>query len=83
MVEAKETIECRCCWLLAYVSASNPRKTLAGENPFQLDSKAPTADYRAFIEGEVRYSSLKRSFPDKADQLFDVLLGSQRTSTSI
>ena len=49
----------------------DPRLREAGKNPFQLDSKAPTADYRAFIESEVRYSSLKRAFPDKADGLFD------------
>ncbi|MDR1465911.1 MAG: pyruvate:ferredoxin (flavodoxin) oxidoreductase [Oscillospiraceae bacterium] len=43
-----------------------------GKNPFQLDSKAPTASYRQFIENEVRYSSLKRAFPEKADTLFDL-----------
>ena len=41
------------------------------EKPFTLDSKEPTADYRAFIENEVRYSSLKRAFPDRAEVLFD------------
>ncbi len=49
----------------------DPRLREAGKNPFQLDSKAPSADYRAFIENEVRYSSLKRAFPEKADTLFD------------
>jgi len=50
----------------------DPRLKEQGKNPFQLDSKAPSADYRAFIESEVRYSSLKRAFPDKADTLFDL-----------
>ena len=50
----------------------DPRLKTQGKNPFQLDSKAPSEDYRAFIESEVRYSSLKRSFPDKADTLFDL-----------
>ncbi|MCL1951992.1 MAG: thiamine pyrophosphate-dependent enzyme, partial [Oscillospiraceae bacterium] len=50
----------------------DPRLKAQGKNPFQLDSKAPSADYRAFIESEVRYSSLKRAFPDKADTLFDL-----------
>ena len=49
----------------------DPRKTLEGANPFTLDSKAPTADYKDFLLNEVRYSALKRSFPDKADGLFD------------
>ena len=41
-----------------------------GQNPFQLDSKAPTASYRDFIMGEVRYNSLTRSFPERAEKLF-------------
>lgn len=49
----------------------DPRLGLEGKNPFQLDSKAPTADYKEFIGGEVRYSSLVRAFPDRAEELFD------------
>jgi len=37
---------------------------------FTLDSKAPTLDYRAFLEGEVRYASLERTFPENAEALF-------------
>ena len=44
----------------------NPDLAKAGKNPFTLDSKAPSADYVQFIEGETRYSALKRSFPGKA-----------------
>ena len=40
------------------------------EHPFQLDSKAPIMPYTDFLDGEVRYSSLRRSFPDNADKLF-------------
>ena len=40
------------------------------DQPFSLDSKEPTKDYQEFILNEVRYSSLKRSFPEKADNLF-------------
>ena len=50
----------------------NPDLIKIGKNPFSLDSKAPTADYVEFIEGEVRYSSLKRAFPGKAEQLFAI-----------
>lgn len=48
----------------------DPRRADNGENPFQLDSKAPTASYRDFIMGEVRYNSLLRSFPERAEKLF-------------
>jgi pyruvate-ferredoxin/flavodoxin oxidoreductase len=49
----------------------NPALKELGKNPFSLDSKAPTADFREFLMGEVRYSSLKQLFPDQADALFD------------
>ena len=44
----------------------DPRK----EKPFTLDSKEPTESYQDFILNEVRYSSLKRAFPEKAENLF-------------
>ena len=50
----------------------NPALVEEGKNPFTLDSKAPTADYIEFINGETRYSSLRRSFPEKADKLFNI-----------
>ena len=49
----------------------DPRLADAGKNPFQLDSKAPTASYRDFIMGEVRYNALKRAFPERAEELFE------------
>ncbi len=48
----------------------DPRLAEEGKNPFQLDSKAPTADYQEFLQNEVRYSSLARSNPEKAAELF-------------
>ncbi len=48
----------------------DPRRADEGLNPFQLDSKAPSASYRDFIMGEVRYNSLLRSFPERAEKLF-------------
>ncbi len=49
----------------------NFRFNPAAENKFTLDSKAPeAADYQAFLDGEVRYNSLKRSNPEKAARLF-------------
>ncbi|MDO4731057.1 MAG: pyruvate:ferredoxin (flavodoxin) oxidoreductase [Clostridia bacterium] len=49
----------------------DPRKAQKGENPFTLDSKAPSESYRDFIMGEVRYSSLTRAFPERAEKLFN------------
>lgn len=49
----------------------DPRRTMEGKNPFQLDSKEPTADYQEFINSEVRYNRLSRSNPERAKALFD------------
>ena len=48
----------------------NPVWAADGKNPFQLDSKEPTLPYEEFLDGEVRYASLRRTFPDNADTLF-------------
>ena len=45
----------------------DPRK----ENPFQLDSKAPSASYQEFLKGESRYTSLTLKNPERAEMLFD------------
>ena len=49
----------------------DPRLNAESKNPFQLDSKAPTASYNDFIMNENRYSTLTRSYPDKAKELFE------------
>ena len=48
----------------------DPRLAEEGKNPFQLDSKEPTGDFQEFLQGEVRYSSLKRNFPEAAEELY-------------
>ena len=48
----------------------DPRLKAEGKNPFTLDSKAPTADYKDFIMGEVRYNALARQNPERAEKLF-------------
>ncbi|MDR1134983.1 MAG: pyruvate:ferredoxin (flavodoxin) oxidoreductase [Clostridiales Family XIII bacterium] len=48
----------------------NPEKKTAGQNPFTLDSKAPTTSFRDYILGQVRYSALSSEFPEVADELF-------------
>lgn len=49
----------------------DPRLADEGKNPFMLDGKAPSASYRDFIMGEVRYNSLTRLFPERAEKLFE------------
>lgn len=49
----------------------DPRKAAENQNPLTLDCKAPTESYKDFISGEVRYTALQRSFPEKAAILFD------------
>ena len=49
----------------------NPMLEAEGKNPFQLDSKEPDfSKFQAFLESEVRYTSLKKSFPEEAKELF-------------
>jgi pyruvate-ferredoxin/flavodoxin oxidoreductase len=48
----------------------DPRRREEGQNPFILDSKDPTGDFREFLMGEVRFSSLTRTFPENAEALF-------------
>ncbi len=49
----------------------NPALKAEGKSAFTLDSKAPTGDYKAFLNGEVRYNALARFNPERAEQLFD------------
>lgn len=65
-LETKRAVECGYWDMYRY----NPELVGTEKNPFALDSKEPTGDFQEFILGEVRYSSLKRSFPDTADALF-------------
>ncbi|MDR1687489.1 MAG: pyruvate:ferredoxin (flavodoxin) oxidoreductase [Clostridiales bacterium] len=66
-LESKRAVECGYWHLYRY----NPALEEEGKNPFVLDSKEPTADFKEFLMKEVRYSSLKRQYPDAADELFD------------
>ena len=65
--EMKKAVECGYWHLYRY----NPTLIDQGKNPFTLESKEPTGNFRDFLMGEVRYSSLKRSFPDVAEKLFE------------
>jgi len=49
----------------------NPELAKEGQNPFKLDSKEPEWDkFQEFLDGEVRYTSLKKTFPAEATILF-------------
>jgi pyruvate-ferredoxin/flavodoxin oxidoreductase len=66
-LEMKRAVEAGYWHLYRY----NPLLKKEGKNPFVLDSKEPTADFKEFLRGEVRYSSLEIAFPDCAGELFD------------
>ncbi|MCI1960232.1 MAG: pyruvate:ferredoxin (flavodoxin) oxidoreductase [Clostridia bacterium] len=65
--EEKKAVDCGYWNLYRY----DPRLEEKGENPFQLDSKEPSQSYIDFLDGEIRYSQLKNSSPDRAEKLFD------------
>jgi len=65
-LEEKDAVEAGYWHLYRY----NPVLKDKGENPFILDSKEPIGSFRDFLMGEVRYSSLLRSFPEEAEELF-------------
>lgn len=48
----------------------NPDLALEGKNPFIMDSKEPTTSFQDFLMGEVRYATLKKQFPDAAENLY-------------
>jgi len=66
ILETKKAVDAGYWNMLRY----DPRLALEEKNPLMIDSKAPTESYRDFIMGEVRYSSLARSFPERAEELF-------------
>ena len=64
--EMKKAVECGYWNLFRF----NPALKAEGKNPFTLDSKAPAGGYQEFLMNEARYSSLTRSFPERAKELF-------------
>ena len=47
----------------------NPLLKAEGKNPFQLESKEPNGKLMEFLDGEVRYATLKKSFPEESEKL--------------
>ena len=65
--EEKLAVECGYWDLFRY----NPDLKEQGKNPFSLDSKEPDySKFQEFLQGEVRYASLKKSFPEEAEALY-------------
>lgn len=64
--EEKRAVECGywCNWRY------NPELLEQGKNPFHLDSREPKGNFREYLMGEVRFASLAKLFPDKAEELF-------------
>jgi pyruvate-ferredoxin/flavodoxin oxidoreductase len=65
--EEKRAVEAGYWFLYRY----DPRLKAQGKNPFVLDSKEPKGDFKGFLNGEIRYSALTRTFPKNADALFE------------
>ncbi len=65
--EEKKAVECGYWHLYRY----NPELKAEGKNPFILDSRDPSKDYKDFLMGEVRYASLAKALPEEAEKLFD------------
>lgn len=67
--EQKKAVEAGYWHLYRY----NPLLEKEGKNPFQLDSKEPNWSlFQDFLNNEVRYTSLKKTFPKEAAELFMV-----------
>ncbi len=64
--EQKLAVDCGYWPLWRYI----PENKEQGRNPFVLDSKEPNGKLREFMMGEVRFSSLTRTFPERAEVLF-------------
>ena len=66
--EEAKAVECGYWHLWRY----NPALAEEGKTPFQLDSKEPDWDkFQEFLEGEVRFLSLKKAAPAEAQELYD------------
>lgn len=57
----------------------NPELKEQGKNPFSLDSKEPDySKFQEFLEGEVRYASLAKGFPELAQSLYEKTVADAR-----
>jgi len=67
--EEKLAVECGYWPLYRY----NPFLEEEGKNPFILENKEPNGKLMEFLDGEVRYATLKKSFPEESTRLREIL----------
>ncbi|HIU15719.1 MAG TPA: pyruvate:ferredoxin (flavodoxin) oxidoreductase [Candidatus Ventricola intestinavium] len=67
-MEIKRAVACGYWPLYRY----NPQLAEQGKNPLIIDSKDPTESYQDFIKGEVRYASLAKLFPARAEEAYKI-----------
>lgn len=77
--EQKDAVNCGywCNWRY------NPQLLEQGKNPFKLDSREPKGNFREFLLGEVRYSSLQKLFPKEAEELLQNRTRCKRQKTQL
>lgn len=63
----KDAVDCG-YWHLYRFNPSNKKQ---GKPLFTLDSKEPKEDFREFLMNQIRFSSLKKEFPQGAEELFE------------
>jgi pyruvate-ferredoxin/flavodoxin oxidoreductase len=63
--EEKLAVQCGYWPLYRY----NPQLKAEGKNPFILDSKEPDGSLQEFLNGEIRYATLQKTFPEESKQL--------------
>jgi pyruvate-ferredoxin/flavodoxin oxidoreductase len=63
--EEKLAVQCGYWSLYRY----NPQLKAEGKNPFILDSKEPDGSLQEFLNGEIRYASLQKTFPEESKKL--------------
>lgn len=65
--QAKRAVESGYWSLFRY----NPSLKEQGKNPFILDSKEPTQDFKEYIKSEIRFNALSKIAPDKVEEIYD------------
>ena len=65
--EIRRAVECGYWHLYRY----DPRLRKENKNPFRLDSKEPTHDYKEFLQNETRFKALEKISKSLAEKLFE------------
>lgn len=65
--QTKKAIEAGYWSLFRY----NPQLKDEGKNPFVLDSKEPTQDFKEYIKSEIRFNALSKVVPEQMEEILD------------